>query len=287
MCVTSAQPDEKRPGVIAWPCGLSENSIHEGRALPLLCLDLAHHRRSEVSHSGRRIPAGDLEGLVIERLRSFLADPAAILDALAEGSRGRFDNPCIIAHGRQMANELAAVAPDKVKATLMALGCRIEVGSDRVDIALSRDRLIELLAGSIELTVQQRRGLGDSSGDILKLTALASLQRVGRGMRMLVENADAPAAADASLLRILSRAHDVQARLIQNPNLTVHDVARDEKVSSAHLYTILRLAWLAPDITASIVNGRKPPQLTAKTLMRLTPRLPAEWAEQRKLLGFH
>jgi hypothetical protein len=36
----------------------------------------------------------------------------------------------------------------------------------------------------------------------------------------------------------------------------------------------------------AIVNGRKPPQLTAQTLMRLTPRLPAGWAEQRKLLGF-
>jgi site-specific DNA recombinase len=79
----------------------------------------------------------------------------------------------------------------------------------------------------------------------------------------------------------------VQARLIQNPNLTVNDVAREEKVSSAHLYTILRLAWLAPDIIAAIVNGQRPPQLTAKTLLRLTPRLPVDWAEQRKLLGFH
>jgi ParB/RepB/Spo0J family partition protein len=43
-----------------------------------------------------------------------------------------------------------------------------------------------------------------------------------------------------------------------------------------------RSSW---DETA-IVNGRKPPQLTAQTLMRLTPRLPAGWAEQRKLLGF-
>jgi hypothetical protein len=34
------------------------------------------------------------------------------------------------------------------------------------------------------------------------------------------------------------------------------------------------------------MNGRKPPQLSAQTLMRLTPRLPANWAEQRKLLGF-
>jgi site-specific DNA recombinase len=66
----------------------------------------------------------------------------------------------------------------------------------------------------------------------------------------------------------------------------VHDIAREERVSGAYLYTLLRLPWLAPDITTAIVNGRKPTQLTAKTLMRLTPRLPLDWAEQRKLLGF-
>ena len=66
----------------------------------------------------------------------------------------------------------------------------------------------------------------------------------------------------------------------------MHDVARAESLSAAHLYMVLRLAWLAPDIVAAIVNGRQPRQLTAKTLMRLTARLPADWAEQRKLLGF-
>jgi len=109
---------------------------------------------------------------------------------------------------------------------------------------------------------------------------------VGRELRMLVENADDQTPADPSLLRIIARAHHIQARLIQNPKLTVHDIAREEQVSAAYLYSLLRLPWLAPDITTAIINGRKPPQLTAQTLMRLTPRLPAGWTEQRKLLGF-
>jgi site-specific DNA recombinase len=88
------------------------------------------------------------------------------------------------------------------------------------------------------------------------------------------------------LLRIIARAHHVQGRLSQNPKLKVHDIAREEHVSAAYLYALLRLPWLAPDITTAIMNGRKPPQLSAQTLMRLTPRLPAIWAEQRKLLGF-
>jgi site-specific DNA recombinase len=112
------------------------------------------------------------------------------------------------------------------------------------------------------------------------------LKRVGREMRMLVENANDQTAADPSLLKIIARAHHIQARLIHNTKLTMHDIAREEQVSAAYIYSLLRLPWLAPDITTDIINGRKPPQLTAQTLMRLTPQLPAGWAEQRKLLGF-
>jgi len=47
--------------------------------------------------SGRRIPAGNLEGLAINRLRTFLTDPGAILDAIASdshaGSNGAFKSP--------------------------------------------------------------------------------------------------------------------------------------------------------------------------------------------------
>jgi hypothetical protein len=75
----------------------------------------------------------------------------------------------------------------------------------------------------------------NASDDILRLTVPVSLKRVGREMRMLVENADDKMTADPSLLRILARAHHIQARLIHNPKLTVHDIAREERVSAAYL----------------------------------------------------
>jgi site-specific DNA recombinase len=234
--------------------------------------------------SGRRIPAGNLEGLVINRLRTFLADPGAILDAIDNESPSGSGQ--LIERGRQVAEELGGPAPDKVKATLMTLLCRVEIRSDCVDITLSRGRLTQLLAGSLDLTMQDQDPT-NGPRDILTLPVPVGLKRVGREMRMLVENADDQTPADPSLLRIIARAHHIQARLSHNPKLTVHDIAREEHMSAAYLYTLLRLPWLAPDITTAILNGRKPPQLTAQTLMRLTPRLPAGWAEQRKLLGFH
>jgi site-specific DNA recombinase len=236
--------------------------------------------------NGRRIPAGNLEGLVTERLRSFFADPAAILDSIDSESHSGAEQGQLIERSCQIAEELGGQAPDELKALLMALLCRVEIRSDRVDIALSRSRLTELLAGTLELQMQQYHASPNRSGDMLRLTMKASLKRTGREMRILVANADDRTQADPSLLRILARAHDVQTRLIQNPTLSVHDIAQKEHVSAAYLYTLLRLPWLAPDITTAIINGRKPPQLTAQTLMRLTARLSVDWAEQRKLLGF-
>ena len=92
-----------------------------------------------VRSSGRRIPAGNLEGLVTNRLRTFLADPGAILDAVDKDLHGDPGRSQLIERSRQIAEELGAHTPDKVKAALMTLLCRVEIKSDRVEITpLSR-----------------------------------------------------------------------------------------------------------------------------------------------------
>jgi hypothetical protein len=67
----------------------------------------------------------------------------------------------------------------------------------------------------------------------------------------------------------------------------VHAIASQEHVTPGYISRLLRLPSLAPDIVTAIVNGKNPPQLTAKKLMRLALELPSNWAEQRVLLGFH
>jgi DNA invertase Pin-like site-specific DNA recombinase len=232
---------------------------------------------------GWRIPAGDLERLVINRLDNFLADPAALLDVVEAPCSGQRQ---LIERGRQVAEELSTETPDKAKATLMALMCRITIHSDRIEIALSRGRIAELLTGgSIELAGYHQSS-APASHDVMTLRVPARLKRVGREIRMLVDGAVEQTAADPSLLRVIARAHDIQGRLNQNTDLTVHDVAREEGVTAAYLYNLLRLPWLAPDITTAIVNGRQPRQLNAMTLMRKASHLPVHWPEQRALLGF-
>ncbi len=235
---------------------------------------------------GRRIPAANLETLVITRLRDFLSDQGAILDAIRDEYADGAGQNRLICRGRQIAGELGTLAPDQIRATLKTLLSRVDITPDRVEINIRWGSLVELLgAKSIDLGMPGGKS-NNESNDVLTLTVTARLKRVGREMRMLVESTDDQTTADPGLLRIVARAHDIQERLMQNTDLTVHLVASQERVSANYVYRLLRLPTLAPDIIAAIINGKNPPQLTAKKLMRLTPQIPLDWTEQRKLLGF-
>jgi site-specific DNA recombinase len=284
----------KQPSLLA---GMIFDETGE-RLTPTYCVKKGTRYRYYVSTSlitgaakdrsnGRRMPAANLESLVIQRLCTFLADQGAVLDAIQGEYPDGAGQRRLIDRGRQIAEELGTLAPDKIKATLMMLLSRVDVRSDCLEISINRRRLIELLAGQTINPIMHDQLPKNESDDVLTLTVMARLKRVGREMRMLVENSDDQTPADPSLLRIIARAHDIQELLTQNADLTVHDIAREEGVSGAYIYCLLRLPSLAPDIVTAIINGCNPPQLTAKKLMRLTPQLPIDWAQQRKLLGFH
>jgi hypothetical protein len=104
--------------------------------------------------SGWRIPAGNFEAVVIDKLPAFLADPRAILDVANNEPPNGSGWSQLIERSRQIAAEPGGYAPGKVKAMLMTLLCRVEIKSECIEITLSRGRLIELLVGSIDLKTQ-------------------------------------------------------------------------------------------------------------------------------------
>jgi DNA invertase Pin-like site-specific DNA recombinase len=236
---------------------------------------------------GRRIPAGNLESLVINRLRAFFADQGAILDAVSNEHPDGTNQKRLISRGRQIAEELPTMASDRIRVMLMALVARVDLKSDCVEIKMRLRSLVELLRMQATRSITQGGKSEKDSGDILTLKVKARLQRVGREMRMLVENAEDQTLVDPGLLRIIARAHDIQARLMQSTDLPLHAIASQERVSPGYISRLLRLPSLAPDIVTAIVNGKNQPKLTAKKLMRLALQIPIDWTEQRKLLGFH
>ena len=106
--------------------------------------------------TGRRIPAGNLESLVINRLRAFFADQGAVLDAVRNEHPDGTHQKRLISRGRQIAEELPTMAPDQTRAMLMSLVTRVDLKPDRVEIKMRRRSLVELLhARSTELPIQR------------------------------------------------------------------------------------------------------------------------------------
>jgi site-specific DNA recombinase len=147
--------------------------------------------------TGRRIPAANLETLVITKLRSFLADEGAVFDVIREEYVDGAAQARLIARGVKIAKEIESLMPDRIRAMLMALLSRVDIRPDRVEITIRRGFLVQLLraAQSVELGMQGGKPSA-ASNDILTLTVKARLQRVGREMRMLVENSDDQTNAD-------------------------------------------------------------------------------------------
>jgi len=205
---------------------------------------------------------------------------------MSEVAKNGTEQQNLIARARRVSEQFPTLSPVSIRSILIALISRIDIKEEHVDITVYRQRLHDLLQSkSIEKSLTAPAP-GSPSGQLLQLNVEARLQRVGREMKLVVHNTNDRTTADAGLLRIIARAHDFQERLMQNPELTVPAVAGQEQLTIGYLSRLLRLPSLAPDIVTAIINGQHPPQLSAKRLMRSALKLPTDWAEQRKLLGF-
>ena len=95
----------------------------------------------------------------------------------------------------------------------------------------------------------------------------------------------AVAKPDARLIKLLLKAHRFNARLAEGEGVHFAALAQQEGVSRSYFTRLVRLSYLAPDITQAILDGRQPLDLTAEKLLEHS-RLPLAWHNQRTVLGF-
>jgi len=73
--------------------------------------------------------------------------------------------------------------------------------------------------------------------------------------------------------------------LVSSDGVPFATLAKQKGVSPSYFTRLLRLSYLAPDITQAILDGRQPRALTADKLLAHS-RLPLAWGDQRTALGF-
>lgn len=215
-----------------------------------------------------RIPAGDLEKLVLSRITGFLTDRSTLISAITTMNLNLKTIEAVI----DASATLSQQPPIKI---IQSLAPRIRVMAGRIEVVLSPDRLLKIINEEIEAT--------DADDIILKIDA--KLKRSGFGKKLIIAKEDGTRTIDEALVRLVSQAYRICNRIDDDPTLNVRQAASLEGYVSSYGSRLLRLAYLAPDIVAAILDGRQPEGLTPGKLIAMT-NLPLDWLEQRHVLGF-
>jgi site-specific DNA recombinase len=236
-------------------------------------------RSGKLRDEGQRIPAAHIEALVTGRLRAWLADPVAVLNAVRCRGPDAVSQKTLLDEAARFAADWEDLDAEHLRTLLLAVVTQVQVHSDRIDVTLDQVGI----ALWLDAKADQPQPVRDRERHLTVLAIRARLKRTGIEMRMVVDDGTEPANVDPVLLCLLVRAHAIRARLFQDPSLTLREIGAEEGVGGPYVSRLIRLAFIAPDIVTAILNGRHPPQLTANRLMDDT-RLPLDWGAQRELL---
>ena len=216
--------------------------------------------------SAIRIPAREIEHAVSHRVAQLFDDSLALaelpwLDVPAD----RY------AMTANLARELAARLRQPERALVRTLVGSVAVHHASIVICCEPAAIADLLQ------------LARPSEEItLTLTCDLRLTRSGRRLRLVHDSgAHTHIAPDRSLVRLVAQGHRYWAEL-RKGELDVTSLGEREGVTRSYITRVLRLAFLAPDVTVAILRGEQHASADVAAITA-TSSVAADWPAQRQI----
>ena len=213
-----------------------------------------------------RIPAQELEILVINQLSDFLKDESAVLEILGPKANQTQEVSRAVKECRDLLNQDGKAHYDFIRQFVL----KVSVLNEVVKIKIIPNALFGDLPHPIEA---------------ITLRAQAKIERCGMAMKLLVGNKPINQKMDANLIQTIRNGQNWLAKLTSGEVKSIGELASQIGVTNTAVGNMINRAFLAPDIIRAIMNGTQPIHLTGDFLKNHTP-LPLCWEEQRTLLGF-
>jgi site-specific DNA recombinase len=242
--------------------------------------------RSLITDPGRtserfwRLPAIELERLVVKQIGEFLGDQNRIWTLCKEAKLNHLEALSALKRAQKLAEALLRGHDSAVRSLLLHLVNKIVVLANRIVMELSAVGLQELSEGN---ATESRAKKGDRA---IVLTVPCQFRRRGSEMRFVIgDQAGCEGRPDATLIAAIVRAHTWWEELCGGKSRSIKEIADRAGSDERYVARNLKLAFLAPDITAAILEGRQPASLHADKLIKMAD-FPHCWARQRQRLGF-
>ncbi len=216
--------------------------------------------------NGIRIPAPELELLVINQLQDWLGDESTVMEIL---------NP--------KANQTGEIS----KALKRHQYLLLQDSKERYELIHRLIVKVCVLYESIQIQINPNALFDDLSHPIELVTIFTQvkIERCGMAMRLLVGNKTVNQNLDANLIQTIRHGQDWLDKLTSGKTKSIGELAAEVGITNTAVGNMIHRAFLAPDIIRAIMNGTQPIHVTGDFLKRNAP-LPLDWDDQRILLGF-
>jgi site-specific DNA recombinase len=257
------------------------HAVKNGRRYRYYVCQPAKDNNGNTDRRPIRLPAHDVESLVLARLRTLAQSDHEVIDQLGLPTDTPAQTQQLVTAARSASSEWPSAPPQKLRELVAQVINRVVVHQDKVELNVSRSELRDVLIKDGSVGSNQPGG-----DDLFVLEAGAKLKRCGGEVRLVLPpNAKGeilrPAAP--SLLKAIARAHDWRERIMNGSAKGRRSIAEQTGLDERYVGRVLECAFLAPDIVEASLDGRQPYDLTAQ---KLWSDLPMNWNEQRKRLGF-
>jgi site-specific DNA recombinase len=222
------------------------------------------------SKRGWRVPAPELERVVLTAVRSILADQAALVVGIQDSSEDTENVEQILGIASNWSERLrdesaapAALAELIKQVQLTQTGLRVTVNLPVVSV-----------------------GAGPGDGISLSHFVPMTMRRRGVELRLILDGrADQQRQVDPALLKALARARSWFEDVVSGRVGSLAEIARREGLRKRYVARLTKLAFIAPAITEAIAEGRTPIGVNLQMLMDGRLELAPCWSAQQRMFS--
>ena len=224
-----------------------------------------------------RVPAGEVEGLVLDRLHALISSRQDVAEALAPLDFKATQLDFILKHAAEVDRQWLTIPPEEMRELTRQIISRVILSLDRIEVAIGIMELAHALGAAVSLK-------NDAEPTIM-LSIAAELRRAGQGKRLVIGQ-PCQDVISPSLVRLLQEAFAARDHLLAAADESLNTITSKFYKSKGRMTSLMRLSYLAPEIVVEILSGRQPVDLSPKRLLRMSKDLPLNWAGQREFLRF-
>ena len=219
---------------------------------------------------GWRVPAPELERVVLTSARSILADQAALVVGIQDSSEAAENVEQILGIASNWSERLRNES--EARAALGELIKHVQLTQTGLRVTVN----IPVVSG----------GAGPGDGISLSHFVPMRMRRRGVELRLILDgHTGGRQQVDAALLKALARAHAWFEDVASARASSLAEIARREGLRKRYVARLTKLAFLAPSIAEAIAEGRTPIGVNLQMLMDGRLELAPCWSEQQRMFG--